>query len=105
VRRRARLLSVDLSKKKRIHQSNPRVRGGEEGRGGEEEDKEALHHHQERAIAALHKERAVIAEIHRERARANVSQPRWELLDSHAYWRGSRAGRAIRAFAKCSFFF
>jgi hypothetical protein len=34
VRRGARLLSADLSKKKRIHQSNSRVRGGKEGRGG-----------------------------------------------------------------------
>jgi hypothetical protein len=34
VRRRVTLLSTDLSKKKRIHQSNPRVRGGKEGRGG-----------------------------------------------------------------------
>jgi hypothetical protein len=45
-----RLLTIDLSKKKRIHQSDPRVRG-KTGGGGEEE---ASHHHRRTAVATIH---------------------------------------------------
>jgi hypothetical protein len=45
VRKSLRLLTTDLSKKKRIHQSNPRSRGKKGGE--EEEEEEASHRHQE----------------------------------------------------------
>jgi hypothetical protein len=45
------LLTTDLSKMKRIHQSNPRVRGK---RGGEEEE-EVPHHRQENCCHRRHR--------------------------------------------------